>query len=70
MCGRLAEGQSPLTSLGLKYRQLRERERQRNEKDLARNQTVTQTAGQSAHLLTQRLSTIHDKWVAQKGKND
>lgn len=70
MCGRLAEGQSPLTSLGLKYRQLRERERQRNEKDLARNQTFGQTAGQSAHLLTQRLSTIHDKWVAQKGKND
>lgn len=71
MCERLSEGHRPMTSCGIKYRQLREREHQRNAADLRQKQAIHQTSSApSTNPLVQQVQAIQAHQAAKRGGRD
>jgi hypothetical protein len=71
MCERLSEGHRPLTSCGIKFRQLREREQRKSARDQQQKQAIRQaSANVSKDPLVQQLLAIQAQQAAQGGTHD
>jgi hypothetical protein len=71
MCERLSEGHRPMTSCGIKYRQLREREQRRNAADLHQKQAIRQaSSAPSSNPLVQQVRAIQARQAAKRGGHD